>query len=369
MTVDTDPYADIRPYNDAEVPASIERLINDQEFIDAIVGRRFEHSPRWLSSLLSPLVKMLLRLKWRKFKTVSHFQNEVGAFMKDLLQRTSQGITVKGLDKLDPAKAYIFMSNHRDIAMDPALVNFALHRADYQTALIAFGDNLLKKPSATELMKLNKGFVVKRSAKGPRELLKALTQLSNFIKDSLNNNQSIWIAQREGRAKDGMDMTDPAILKMFYMAGKQQKVPFAEYIKTLHIVPVAISYENDPCDIAKANELYQRVHLGSYNKSEFEDIDSIVQGLTGNKCRVSVNFGEVITADFATPDALAAHIDQQIHRNYQLYPINYLAAGQECSNLTQTCRDRFSAKLAELPEQAHPYLIANYANPVRNAKL
>lgn len=368
MTDNADPYHDIRPYNDAEVPASIERLINDQEFIDAIVNHRFEHSPRWLLSLMRPLVKVLLRLKWRKFKTVAHIQNEVGVFMESLLQRTSQGISVKGLEKLDPAKAYIFISNHRDIAMDPALVNFALHRAKHETALIAFGDNLLKKPSATELMKLNKGFVVKRSAKGPRQLLKALTQLSNFIKDSLSRQQSIWIAQREGRAKDGMDLTDPAILKMFYMAGKQQKRPFGEYMKSLNIVPVAISYENDPCDIAKANELYQREHLGSYNKTEFEDIDSIIQGIVGSKCRVSVNFGEVVTEDFETPDALASHIDQQIHRNYQLYPINYLAADQACSELTQACRDRFSAKLAELPEQAHRYLIANYANPVHNAK-
>lgn len=368
MTADSDPYHDIRPYNDAEVPASIERLINDQEFINAIVNHRFEHSPRWLSALLSPLVKVLLRFKWGKFKTVAHIQNEVGVFMESLLQRTSQGIKVTGIEKLDPGKAYIFISNHRDIAMDPALVNFALHRAGYETALIAFGDNLLKKPSATELMKLNKGFVVNRSAKAPRQLFKALTQLSNFIQDALTNNQSIWIAQREGRAKDGMDKTDPAILKMFYMAGKQQKLDFAEYMKSLNIVPVAISYENDPCDIAKANELYQREQLGSYNKGEFEDIESIIQGILGNKCRITVGFGEVITADFDTPEALAAHIDQQIYANYQLYPVNYLAAQQDCTDLTQACRDRFAAKLAELPQAAHPYLIANYANPVKNAK-
>lgn len=368
MTVDSDPYHNIRPYTDAEVPASIERLVNDKEFINAIVNHRFEHTPRWLSSLLTPLIKVYLRVKWRKFKTVAHIQNEVGEFMETLLQRTSQGITVKGLDKLDPAKSYVFISNHRDIAMDPALVNFALHRAGHETALIAFGDNLLKKPCAIELMKLNKGFVVNRSAKGPRELLKALTQLSNFIKDSLESNQSIWIAQREGRAKDGMDVTDPAILKMFYMAGKQQKRDFAEYMASMNIVPVAISYENDPCDLAKANELYQREHLGQYNKGEFEDIESIVQGLIGNKCRITVSFGDVITDNYDTPDALAAHIDDQIHRNYQLYPINRLAAEQHCNELSPACRERLAAKLAELPTKVHPYLIANYANPVKNAK-
>ncbi|MGQ8364246.1 1-acyl-sn-glycerol-3-phosphate acyltransferase [Glaciecola sp. 1036] len=368
MLTEPSPYQDIQPYNDEQVPASIERLINDQEFINAIVNHRFEHSPRWMSTLLSPFVKLVLRFKWRKFKTVAHIQNEVGEHLDKLLVRTSKGISVNGLDKLDPNKAYIFISNHRDIAMDPALVNFALHRAGHQTALIAFGDNLLKKTSVTELMKLNKGFVVKRSVKGPRELLKTLTQLSNFIRDSLSSNKSIWIAHREGRAKDGMDITDPAILKMFYVAGKQQGIPFSEYMKSLNIVPVAISYENDPCDIAKAKELYQRKDLGIYNKGEFEDIESIIQGIIGNKYRISVNFGEVIDADFETPVALAEHIDEQIHKHYQLYPINYLAAGESNKDITEDCKARLADKLKQLPEHAQEYLIANYANPVKNAK-
>ncbi|NVK57064.1 MAG: 1-acyl-sn-glycerol-3-phosphate acyltransferase [Alteromonadaceae bacterium] len=368
MLTNSDSYHDIRPYNDSEVPAAIDRLINDQAFIDAIVSHRFEHSPKWLSALLSPFVKMLLRIKWRKFKTVDHIQNEVGRYMDSLLQRTSKGITVKGLDKLDPSKAYIFISNHRDIAMDPALVNFALHSAGHNTALIAFGDNLLKKPSATELMKLNKGFVVKRSVKGPRELLKALTQLSNFIKDALQSNQSIWIAQREGRAKDGMDFTDPAILKMFYMAGKQQKLEFAEYIRSLNIVPVAIAYENDPCDIAKAKELYAVNHHGTYSKTEFEDIDSLIQGIIGNKGRLTVTFGSVIHDGFSTPNELASQIDEQIHHNYQLYPINYLAAEQQHGDITDACRERLTDKLNQLPVEAQPYLLANYANPVKNAR-
>lgn len=367
MTDNIDKYRDIRPYNDQEVPASIERLIDDPEFVDALVKHRFKHSPKWLAALLTPIVKLLLRVKLRKINTVAEIQNEVGRFMESLLQRTSEGISVKGLEKLDPKKAYIFISNHRDIAMDPALVIYALHRAGHNTALIAFGDNLLKKPSATELMKLNKGFVVNRSAKRPRELLKALTQLSNFIKDTLADNHSIWIAQREGRAKDGMDKTDPAILKMFYMAGKQQKLEFSEYIKTLNIVPVAIAYENDPCDIAKANELYQRKHIGEYNKTEFEDIDSLIQGIVGPKGRITVSFGEVADADFETPESLAAFIDSQIYQNYHLYPINYLAAGIANEAITDACRERLNAKLAQLPDAAHEYLIANYANPVKNA--
>lgn len=132
-------------------------------------------------------------------------------------------------------------------------------------------------------MRLNKSFIVKRSLKGPREMMKALGTLSSYIKHSLDTGNSIWIAQKEGRAKDGNDFTDPAILKMFHVEGRKQKVPFAEYIRSLKIVPVSISYENDPCDIAKAKELYEKATHGNYEKGEFEDIESIVQALSAEK--------------------------------------------------------------------------------------
>lgn len=365
MTSNTDPYIEIRPYNDDEIPAAIERLINDHEFIDAIVQHRFASHSAWFKTLMSPLVKMYLKFKWGKLRTVEAIQLEVKKQLDHTLASTTQGVTYSGLEKLDKNTAYLFISNHRDIAMDPALVNYGLHQSQHKTVRIAIGDNLLKKPCATELMKLNKSFIVKRSAKAPREMMKALGTLSSYIKHSLETGHSIWIAQKEGRAKDGNDFTDPAILKMFHVEGRKQKMAFPDYIKSLRIVPVSISYENDPCDLAKATELFEKATTGGYEKGEFEDIDSIIQGIVGEKGRVHVAFGEVIDQDFDTPEALAQEIDRQIHEHYKLFPINQLAAGNS-EGVSDEVRARLQQKLEQLPEGARPYLIDSYANPVRN---
>lgn len=364
MTKTNDPFIDIRPYNDDEIPAAIDRLVNDEEFIGAILQHRFSNHANWFKAIMSPLVKVYLRMKWSKLNSVDAIQLEVKKYLDQTLKTTTQGVTYSGLEKLDKEQAYLFVSNHRDIAMDPALVNYGLYQSEHKTVRIAIGDNLLKKPCATELMRLNKSFIVKRSAKGPREMMKALGTLSAYIKHSLETGHSIWIAQKEGRAKDGNDFTDPAILKMFHVEGRKQKVEFSEYVKSLKIVPVSISYENDPCDIAKALELWEKAEQGSYQKGEFEDIESIIQGIIGDKGRVHVAFGDVIEESFETPEALAEEIDRQIHLHYKLFPINQLAAGNE--DVDADVKQNLKDKLVQLPEAAQPYLIASYANPVNN---
>ncbi len=364
MTTNNDPYIEIRPYHDDEIPAAIERLIHDDEFIDAILQHRFENHAPWFKALMSPLVKIYLKFKWSKLDSVEAIQLEVKKYLDKTLAATTKGVTYSGLEKLNKETAYLFVSNHRDIAMDPALVNYGLHASSHRTVRIAIGDNLLKKPCATELMRLNKSFIVKRSVKAPREMMKALGTLSSYIKHSLDTGHSVWIAQREGRAKDGNDYTDPAILKMFHVEGRKQKVDFAPYIQSLKIVPVAISYENDPCDIAKALELYEKATHGCYEKGEFEDIESIIQGIIGEKGRVHVAFGDVIDGEFESADLLAQEIDRQIHQHYKLFPINRLAAGDE--SVDGAVKAKLQSKLAELPEGAHSYLIASYANPVKN---
>ncbi|USD68078.1 1-acyl-sn-glycerol-3-phosphate acyltransferase [Vibrio sp. SCSIO 43136] len=364
MTDNNDIYHDIRPYNDSEIPGAIERLINDEEFIDAILSHRFHNRAGWFKALVGPIVKVYLKFKWAKFTTVESIQREIEKYLAKLVKQTTDGVTFTGLENLDKNSTYLFVSNHRDIAMDPALVNWGLHNAGHKTSRIAIGDNLLKKACATELMRINKSFIVKRGAKGPREMMKALAQLSGYIKHSLEDGHSIWIAQKEGRAKDGNDQTDPAILKMFHVEGRKQKVPFAEYIRSLKIVPVSISYENDPCDIAKAKELFEKQSSGTYEKGEFEDIESIIQGIIGYKGRVHVAFGDVIDQDFETPEALATELDRQIHDNYKIYPINQYAAGLKVEE--ESASNTLKQKLTELPEGAHSFLTEMYANPVRN---
>lgn len=363
MPQSNDYFHDIRPYNDEEVPTALERLINDNEFITAILHYRFSKLTP-LSWITIPLLKYYLRVKYRNVKTVKDVQHHVENYLNAMITNTSEGLSTSGLDNLDPNQSYLYISNHRDIAMDPALVNWCLFQHGFDTLRIAIGDNLLTKPSATELMRLNKSFIVKRSAKGPREMINAFTQLSAYIKTSLDEKNSIWIAQKEGRAKDGDDKTEPAILKMFYMFGRKQKIPFANYVASLRIIPVTISYENDPCDLAKAKELYSIETDGVYEKGEFEDIESIIQGIIGKKRRIHVAFGDVIGQGFDTPDSLAAEIDRQIYKNYHFFPINYIAAEKEHVSITQEERQLFHQKIATLPEGVSKYIKKMYAMPI-----
>lgn len=367
--VHNDPFADIRPYHDSEVTAAISRLIADQEFIDAILHYRFPHLAGSFGWLLSPVVKFLLKRKWAKLRTVAQVQKQVARFMDRMIDTSTEQVSYSGIEQLDPNKPYLFISNHRDIAMDPALINWCLHQRGINTVRIAIGDNLLRKACATELMKLNKSFIVKRGAKGPREMLKNFSQLSAYIKHSLSEQQSVWIAQKEGRAKDGNDETDPAILKMFYMEGKKRGESFSEYMAGLQIVPVCLSYEFDPCDMDKVNELWHKQQHGQYQKGEFEDIDAIIKGIVGFKGRVHVAFSKPLSEIPADADALAALIDQQIWQHYQLFPINYLAAGIPHTTVDHEHTERWQQKLADLPVAAQPFLTQMYAAPVHKQAL
>ncbi|WP_027857422.1 1-acyl-sn-glycerol-3-phosphate acyltransferase [Marinobacterium jannaschii] len=364
MTDTQDLYREIRPYNDAEVTEVLNRLLYDDEFISAVTEYQFPRAAAYLGWLLKPVARIALARKVGEVETIRACQELVASYMEKMIARSTTKLTCSGIDQLDPDEAYLFISNHRDIAMDPAFVNWVRFQYKMDTVRIAIGDNLLSKPYVSDLMRLNKSFIVNRSAKGPREMMAALTQLSGYINDSIRTGHSVWIAQREGRAKDGNDSTDPAILKMFYMS-QRKSGSFAEVSKRLNIVPVSISYEYDPCDYLKANELFALAKDGQYEKSQHEDIDSIVKGIVGQKGHVHVAFGDVINGDFETPEALAAEIDRQIISNYYLHPSNYLAAGdaEKCSGSESA---DFDARLARVANGAQDILRQMYANPVLN---
>lgn len=364
---EVDRFAEIRPYNDDEVAGAIERLVQDDEFIGAIARYRFGNLVGWLGWAIRPLIRAVLRRKWAGVTTVRQVQLGVSRYMEHMIAGSTRGVTFSGLEHLEPGKGYLFVSNHRDIAMDPAFVNWGLFNNGFDTVRIAIGDNLLRKPCATELMKLNKSFIVKRSAKGPRELMKTLGDLSAYIGESLAGGHSIWIAQKEGRAKDGDDRTDPAILKMFYMEGKKQKLAFADYMARLNIVPVSISYECDPTDLAKARELYEKAHHGRYEKGEFEDIESIVAGIVGQKGRVHVAFGAPILDGFNDPDGLAALIDRSIWSSYHLFANNFLAAGERDKASAEEAA-AYAERLDKVPTELRDLWRTMYAKPVENSK-
>jgi 1-acyl-sn-glycerol-3-phosphate acyltransferase len=380
MTGLIDPFAEIRPYRDDEVVGVLSRLLHSAEFLDTLaayrLGKLVAVLPAGLRPLLRPLVRFLLSREVRGVSDVRSMQLVIERYMTRMIEAATEGFSVSGLEHLSPSRPYLFMSNHRDIAMDPAFTNYALHGSGHDTARIAIGDNLLTKPWVSDLMRLNKSFIVKRAVSGPRELLAASKNLANYIQHSLlQERSSIWIAQREGRAKSGIDRTEPVIIKMLSMSRDKREQEFGEHIRALGIVPVAISYELDPCDAMKAKELYQKASEGRYEKGAQEDVASIAQGIAGEKGRVHVTFGTPLGAELETPDAVAREVDRQIIAGYCLHPTNlyayrrlygadapvpadlYLEEG-DCSKAA------FEARIEAMPEPHRPYALAIYANAV-----
>src|SRR6187402_1812395 len=318
-------FNDIRPYRDDEVRPTLDRMLADPELADAVTRLKFPILRNWFGWVLKPLVRAKLTQQLAGIQDVKGFQSVVAKYMDGMISKRVRSLTVSGLEKLDKHGAYLFISNHRDIAMDPAFVNWVLYHNDCNTLRIAIGDNLLTKPFVSDLMRLNKSFIVNRSAKAPREKLKAAKYLSSYIYHSISNEHaSIWIAQREGRAKDGCDKTNSAVLGMIAL-NKPKAEALADYIKKLRIVPVSISYELDPCDAAKARELYLQRTEGSYQKEEHEDVKSIAMGIAGKKGHVHLAFGDVLHADYADTDELVAALDHQILGNYVLHATNCFA--------------------------------------------
>ena len=365
-------FEDIRPYRDDEVPATIARLLNDNEFIDAICAYKLADKPAWLRNLLKPLAKRKLAKELAHLKTVKDVQMLCERYVHSVIETSTSQLSFSGLENLARDTAYLFMSNHRDIVMDPAFVNFALYHHGLETAELAIGDNLIKKPFVADLMRLNKSFIVKRSASGVREKMQAYSNLSAYIQHTIDKHISIWIAQKEGRAKDGIDRTDPAIIKMFYMSQKKSGASFSDYINWLKIVPVSISYEYNPCDEMISRELYETRHKGSYQKAEGEDDRSIVTGITGYKGDVHIAFGKPLEGEFEDADAVAREIDKQILENYRLHTSNHVAAASiypemgftQKSDENQIKRSAFMDRLANCDAELHEIFLTMYANPV-----
>ncbi len=372
-------FDDIRPYNDSEVPAVIARLIADPEFIDLLLSRKLPLLAKICPWLLRPLLRSKLSKAAQKINSVDDLQRYITVSLKSLVDKTTDGYSVSGLENLDSNKAYLFLSNHRDIALDPAMVNLALSDAGMETVRIAIGDNLLRKPFASDLMRVNRSFIVKRSISGRREKLEALKKLSRYIRHSVSADSiSVWIAQREGRAKDGHDRTETALLKMLALS-KDKPQSFAEATAELNMVPVAISYEYDPCDVDKGRELYAKGQGEEYVKQEFEDLDTIQKGFVGYKGRIHVAFGEPIADQYETADGLAEEIDRQVYTNYKLFPSNIVACqilgytqdlelvkSQWPDQNWQDAELRFKDYLNRAPSLYRKIITEGYAAPVLN---
>ena len=314
-------FDDIRPYSDKEVREKVRLMVKDPAF-DKVLMHLFKVRPK------VEVVKMQLRMV-RKIKQLQ------GGFVYDLLRwiinNTSDGLSCKGFEKLDKNKAYLFISNHRDIILDAALLNYLIFEKGMNTTQIAIGNNLLLYDWIEHAVKLNRAFIIKRDLTA-RELMKASRKVSHYIRKSITeDNLSVWIAQREGRTKNGDDKTQLSVLKMLNMSNKKDmKEGFTE----LNIVPVSISYEIEPCGLAKMKELIKKEHYGQLKTSK-DDLKSMSMGMFNPKGRMRFVFGtpiEVENMQGKTSDQknemiqqLGDTIDRQIYSNYKLWPNNYIA--------------------------------------------
>lgn len=370
-------FDEIRPYEAGEMKEAFEALLADRQFNLIMKG----FAP-WLPQALR---NGLLRLAFKGVKTPLEFQKR---FMKPvvnyIIRKHTDGCTFDD-SKLpkDKKLRYTFVSNHRDIVLDSAFLDVMLFNAGYPTTVeIGIGDNLLIYPWIKRLVRMNKAFTVRRGLTA-HEMMRSSELMSRYIHYAVTEKrENIWIAQREGRAKDSDDRTQESVLKMLAMGGE---------LKELNIVPLTISYEFDPCDYLKAQEFQLKRDNPSFKKSKQDDLNNMKTGILGYKGRVHYHCGTAINTwlnelkdlprkDFFT--AVAQRMDREIHLGYYLYPANYIAedllSGQDVygSHYTKADKERFEQYLAgqlakiDIPNKDEAFLrtmmLTMYANPLRN---
>ena len=364
----------IRPFYDAEINAAIQDTVN-HPMMKALMDFTFPEvdDAIWKEQL-------------RKTHSIRDFQcNFIYHSLKKVLEKSSEGLTTSGFEKLEKNTSYLFISNHRDIILDTSLLNACLFDNGLVMTSSAIGDNLVKKSFMNTLAKMNRNFLVQRGL-SPRELLQSSKLLAEYIGQLLlRENRSVWIAQREGRTKDGNDATHPGVLKMLAMGSDEENL--SNYFKKIKIVPVSISYEYDPTDALKMPQLVAEANNEVYIKEKNEDFTTLLSGIMGQKKHIHIHVGKVldteldsIAAEFENSNkqiqALAQTIDESILKSYRLWPTNYIAYDilnktNEHSHLySESEKSLFERRLEMRIDNSNPIelqsFLAMYANPVVN---
>ena len=315
-------FDEIRCFNNEEVHAVLERLIEEKQFMKV------------LSTVYPLLPKEHIKQRLMSFHSNYEFQKEmVYPFLQYLEANMTTGIELRGLENTDVSKPYLYISNHRDIILDSALLCGKLIEREMNTVEIAIGDNLLIFPWIEDLVRVNKSFIVKRGLSA-RQVLESSQRLSAYIAHTINDkNQSIWIAQREGRAKDSNDRTQESLLKMFNMSGTGS---FTDNLSQLNICPLSISYQYDPCDFLKAKEMQQKRDNPDFKKHPQDDLINMSTGVMGFKGKVVYTMTGDINAELQAFAAQTSNrneqitltaelIDKRIHSNYAIFSNNKIA--------------------------------------------
>ena len=372
MVVDN--FDDIRPYQDSEVVGVVERLIRDPDLVNSAAAFLVPRWHRCQPGSARVFARQILRRRTRELTSINDVQVMLSTYFEHMIRRTTDGFSCTGVERLDRDLPYLFVANHRDIAMDSGFMNYALWSNGLATSQIAVGDNLFSHGFESDLMRLNKSFVVVRNEKGLKAQYAAVTRTSNYIRSTLDAGDSVWIAQREGRSKDGFDRTEPAILKMFMLAYRNDAdESVSTWLRQVQLVPVAISYEVDPCAGMKARELYLTERDGKYEKRANEDLESIVAGIVGFKGRVHLNFARPVRDDFESVEELAKAIDKRIAGGIESYPTYREAEGRLTGRASHVGLDgevsrAFEDALNALPERQRPFYLLQYANQIRNRR-
>lgn len=373
-------FEDIRSYLDEEIPSAMEYFVNDETSISMARLVLPDKSDDEIKALL------------RSIKTTDEFQHiMMTRFVRLIVSTTMKGVETQGFNLLDKKKAYLFTGNHRDITLDAFILQMHMLENGLETCNIAFGDNLILNKTIEVFSKSNKMFKVLRS-QNVRELAQNSQHLSDYIRYLIKENKSVWIAQRNGRTKDGNDKTDHGLINMFSMSGDRQNL--VPNLAELNITPIATSYEYEPCAMMKARESYLKERDGVYVKKPMEDMDSIVSGIRKKKGTMNITICPTITYDdlkqFKGADkheivsAVANIIDERIYANYRLYPNNYIAndwlsgtstfrkfyTQEEKDTFKAYCDKIFSKLYEELGSEAEQrfteILLGIYAIPVEN---
>ena len=370
---DFEKYKDIAPYDEQNCVAAVGRILQHPEIIYALLQTlnpsTDEESVNYKKQVMGAILQEL-----KTVKCYDDFQRYItaGYFIPYIMKYSANKISFSQETPLAKDKAYLYISNHRDIILDCAFLDYALLNENLPICEMAIGDNLLANQLVEDLFRLNGGVIVKRSLPLKEKYLESIRLSEYFVDKITEDNKSIWVAQKSGRSKDGIDTTHPAIIKMLYLSKRKSGISFSELIKNVNIVPVSISYEFDPNDINKARELVAMENKGTYEKKRYEDVLSMSKGLRGYKGNIHVSLCEPLEGDYATPDDVALEIDKRMHLAYKLWPSNYYAYDY----LEHT--DRFKAeyensdcklfmrKYEHLSEEVRNMVLNSYANPVRS---
>jgi len=370
-------FRDIGPYSDQEVSAQVKNLINNKAFFKQLAKFLFPTLSKLLPRAIESFIRVKFKSSFQSVSSIKEFQLSLAPYVKTMIDKTTDGFSFSGEENLS-STASIYVGNHRDIALDAAFLNFLLYQQKKETVRIAIGDNLLDGNFAEILMRLNKSFVVHRDIHGIKETLRRLTKLSAYINQSLfKDNESIWIAQKEGRANDGNDFSDVAVLKMLYLC-KRKELSFSDWVKKINIIPVSISYEYDPLDVTKARgwSYQEEMTLEEINKS---DLNELAAGIFGDKGRVHLHICDPIEFDGDNVEELSSKIEYEILSNYKIWPTSHIAAKAlsnidpsinffDESQIESNQESKFLSRFNGLEEKVSKECLETYVRPMINKK-